>query len=468
MNIDDLIREHADRLKSAHSERVPPGFGKRGQRRGWVVALGAAVAVLVVIAPVALLVRSNSGVVPVLEPPATVAATPAPGTSLVPESSPLLVTSLVPESSPAPGTSLPAPLGPGPPPANPSFRCSGGGGEIVTGDRGVSYASATEAVSAASALMDVADVDFAQESTSDIWVAGSSDDPQGIIALSQPDGSDRWFIEAVIMCPTGGTRDPVVRGESDEFTSLPYRLLVEDAEVGDIYVTGLAASVSEFFELWSELGLVGPLPEVDFQRSVVFYFGAVESGSCPLGGVEALVYNAGDQKIYPEIPIVIPSGADGCDEDASRHAVLVAVERAELPEGGFSLWINAGDPPGCCVDGVTFVAAGQLTAPPAAAFPPLRADGQLAVGESRIVYGLSTHCGVEWLLRSINGQVWRATDLDLTDASGIDPVPSAWGQSGGQIDVVVTLRDDTTLEVTGLGTDVTVTYTPDPEFPICG
>jgi len=28
---------------------------------------------------------------------------------------------------------------------------------------------------------------------------------------------------------------------------------------------------------------------------------------------------------------------------------------------------------------------------------------------------------------SINGQIWRATDLAQTDAAGIDRVPSAWG-----------------------------------------
>ena len=191
-------------------------------------------------------------------------------------------------------------------------------------------------------------------------------------------------------------------------------------------------------------------------------------------GSEALVYSAGDQKIYPDIPISTPPESTSpapesrtCTADANRHAVLLAVDRADLPEGGFSLWISAADPPGCCGDGLTFVAGGQLDASQGATFPPLGADGQLAIGESRIAYGLNTHCGVEWLLRSVNGQYWRATDLDLTETSGIDPIPSAWEQSVGQLDVVVTLLDDTILKVTGLDTDVTVMYTPDPDFRPC-
>jgi len=232
-------------------------------------------------------------------------------------------------------------------------------------------------------------------------------------------------------------------------------------------VTDVAANTTEFTALWSTLGLVGPPPEVDFESWVVFYFGAVESGSCPLGEIRGLTYNVGDQKIYPEIPIVIPPGTNTCTADANRHAVLVAVERDQLPDGGFSLWISADDPPGCCLDGVTFIAPGELTAPTDAAYPPLGADGSLDIGESRIAYNVSTHCGVERLLVSINGRSWRATDLDQTDAAGIDPVPSAWGQANQPVDLVVTLLDDATLEATGLGTDVTVTYTPDLNPPGC-
>ncbi len=91
----------------------------------------------------------------------------------------------------------------------------------------------------------------------------------------------------------------------------------------------------------------------------------------------------------------------------------------------------------------------------------------MAVGESRIANGINTHCGVDWLLVSINGQFWRATDLDRTDAGGIDRVPSAWGQADEPLDLIVTLLDATTLQATDLEMDVTVTYTPDPEFPGC-
>lgn len=437
MKIDDLIREHAARLRSAHSHRVPPGLNRRAPRRGWVTALATAVGVVLLIAPVALLLRPGSGGGPV--PPVAGAPTLAPGTS-------------------PPLTGGPA--------ADLATRCPAGG-RVVPGNATIGYSSIDTAIGAAADRNGLADLEFTRESTSDTWVAGSSADPRAIIDLSSPDGSTKWFVTGVTICDPGITGDRVGPDESGEVTALPYRLLVEDAAVGDIYVTDVAATAAEFDALWSELGLVGRPPEVDFESSVVFYFGAVESGSCPLGPIEGLGYNAGEQKIYPVIPTVVPSGADSCTDDANRHAVLVAVDRADLPPGSFSLWISADDPPACCRDGMTFVAAGELNAPADAAYPPLGADGRLAVGESRLAYRVGTHCGVEWLPIPINDQNWRATDLDQAGATGIDPVPSAWGRAGDSLDLALTLRDASTLEVTVVGTGVTVAYTPALDVPGC-
>ena len=99
--------------------------------------------------------------------------------------------------------------------------------------------------------------------------------------------------------------------------------------------------------------------------------------------------------------------------------------------------------------------------------PRLGSDGALAVGESRIAYDIGTHCGVEWLSIPINDEIWRATDLEKTDATGIDLVPSAWGRANDRLDLVVTLLDSSTLEVASAGTDVVVTYVPDDGFPGC-
>jgi len=437
MKIDDLIREHAARLRSAHSHRVPPGLNRRAPRRGWVTALATAVGVVLLIAPVALLLRPGSGSGPV--PPMAGAPT---------------------------STATTSPTTNGEPAADLAARCPAGG-RVVPGDATIGYSSIDAAIGAAAGANGLADLEFSRESTSDTWVAGSSDDPRAIIALSSPDGGTEWFVAAVTICSPNASGDRIGPGESEEFTALPYRLLVEGAAVGDVYVTAVAASAAEFDALWSGLGLVGRPPEVDFESSVVFYFGAVESGSCPLGPIEGLRYNAGEQKIYPEIPVIVPSGTNGCTDDANRHAVLVAVDRVDLPPDGFSLWISADDPPDCCGDGVTFVAAGELTAPPDAAYPPLGADGRLAVGESRLAYRVGTHCGVEWLPVSVNGQNWRATDLDRADAAGIDRVPSAWGRAGDSLDLVLTLLDESTLEVTVVGTGVSVTYAPGSDAPGC-
>jgi hypothetical protein len=255
---------------------------------------------------------------------------------------------------------------------------------------------------------------------------------------------------------------------TDESTDLPYRLLVDRADAGETYVTAVAAGDEEFESLWNRLNLGGDLPSIDFTSSVVFYFGAAESSSCPLGSMRGLVYLPGEQRIYPDLPVDIPAGSTTCTSDARPHAVLVAVARRDLPAGPFSLWIDRSeDLPACCEDGATFVAPGELTIHRGATYPPLGGDGVLGVGETRIAYGVGTHCGVEWLGVSINGQVWRAIDLDRTGAGGVDPVPRAWGEANDNIDLRVTLRDESTLQATAVGTDVTVTYTPDPDFPGC-
>lgn len=89
------------------------------------------------------------------------------------------------------------------------------------------------------------------------------------------------------------------------------------------------------------------------------------------------------------------------------------------------------------------------------------------MGETRIAYAVSTHCGVEWLLRPVNGQIWRAIDLDQTDASGIDRVSRAWGQANDDLDLILELVNESRLDVTAVGTDVIVTYEPDPDPPGC-
>lgn len=82
MNIDDLIRGYANELRSAHARQVAPGLDPRKTRRNWVVVLGAAAVVLLLITPVALLLRSDPEVRPAQQPAPTTVPASLPETTL--------------------------------------------------------------------------------------------------------------------------------------------------------------------------------------------------------------------------------------------------------------------------------------------------------------------------------------------------------------------------------------------------
>ncbi|GMQ93280.1 MAG: hypothetical protein BMS9Abin12_0757 [Acidimicrobiia bacterium] len=437
MKIDDFINQNADETRSAYAHRVPPLSEPRRAAGIWV-ALGAAVLVLILSIPVVALVRLSAG--DGSKPPA----------SQTTDSRTVDTSASIDE----PGIAVAG------------GRCTD---EIDTFTLdGQGFFSFDDALAAAAQEAGLDASALRREGTSDTWIAGSSNDPESVVDLRQPDGSTEWFVVSIRTCSGEGEMVRTTPGGSfGELTALPSVVLVDGADVGDIYTTAFAADSSGFATMWQEFGLIGQVPDVDFETQVVFYFGAVESSGCPLGAVAGLMYNTVNQSVYPDIPVVAPEGSTTCNEDANRHAVLIAVERDDLPGGAFSLWISADDPPGCCVDGMTFIAAGELTAPAGASYAPLGADGELAIGETRIAYAVFTHCGVEWLGRSVNGQWWRAIDLQSADATGIDPVPLAWGKANDSLDLVLTLVDSDTLEVTTLNSDVTVAYTPDPDAPGC-
>lgn len=437
MKIDDFIKQSADETRLAYAHRVPP-LSEPGRVSGVWVAVGAAALVLILAIPVVALVRLGAG-----------------GGS-TPQASQTTDSSTVDTSNPIdePGIAVTG------------VRCTD---EIDTFTiDGQGFASINDALAAAAQEGGLDASTLRREGTSHTWIAGASNRPEGVVDLRQPDGSTEWFIVSIRTCRSDGETERTIPGGSfGELSALPSVVLVEGADVGDIYTTALAADSSAFTTMWQELGLIGQVPDVDFETQVVFYFGAVESSGCPLGAVAGLMYNTVNQSIYPDIPVVVPEGSTACNDDANRHAVLVAIERDDLPGGAFSLWISADDPPGCCVDGMTFIAAGELTAPAGASYAPLGANGELAISKTRIAYAVFTHCGVEWLGRSVNGQWWRAIDLESAGATGIDPVPPAWGEANDSLDLVLTLVDADTLEVRTLTSDVTVTYVPDPDAPGC-
>ncbi len=61
MGIDELIQRHAKELRIASAARVPTGPMGRRRPHGWAIALGAFATAMLLIAPVALLLRNDSG-----------------------------------------------------------------------------------------------------------------------------------------------------------------------------------------------------------------------------------------------------------------------------------------------------------------------------------------------------------------------------------------------------------------------
>ncbi len=98
--------------------------------------------------------------------------------------------------------------------------------------------------------------------------------------------------------------------------------------------------------------------------------------------------------------------------------------------------------------------------------PALGPDGIIEVGQTRIAWAVSTHCGVEHLF--VDGVQWKATDLNAT---GIDPVPEAWRatmvDSADQVDLMIDRTTENELRVTALDTTETVTYRPIEDRVVC-
>ena len=139
---------------------------------------------------------------------------------------------------------------------------------------------------------------------------------------------------------------------------IEHRVVVQGLAAGQIYSTAFIDQSEEFSLLIDELG-IEVLPVVDFETTVVLYFGAVESSGCPLGEVQGLHYRPSDARLYPHIPA--DGSVQSCRLDARPAGILIAVDRDQLPEPPFELWINANEPPLSQAGGVTKVNVGAIT-----------------------------------------------------------------------------------------------------------
>jgi hypothetical protein len=243
-----------------------------------------------------------------------------------------------------------------------------------------------------------------------------------------------------------------------------WRLLVDEARVGRPYRTGIATDPASLERLWEEIGLTGPIPEVDFRDEVVIWFGAVYGSSCPNLRLDDVVVQ-GDL-VYAEI--VLPDAPIACTADANPHAYVVAVDRSKLPVGPFTIQLSDQDPPPGAPEERTVVDA-DLSQPGAVAepgevgpdldsFETYRATfGDFIEPGFPVPYLLDSRCGIEWL-GEFNDYRWRTTD----------PMPDGWApliRSDGTLEVSLVLSTGSgpTIEATAGGD--AVIYRPTNKAP---
>ncbi|HEX9889880.1 MAG TPA: hypothetical protein VGA69_10410 [Nitriliruptorales bacterium] len=203
--------------------------------------------------------------------------------------------------------------------------------------------------------------------------------------------------------------------------------LLADQTVGEPYRTWIAADPDGYARLWSDIGLAGELPAVDFDTEVVIWFGAVYSGSCPEIRMDDVVVDHDRDLVHAEI--VHLEGPGVCTSDANPRAYVVAVERSVLPAGPFAIQLHSQEPPYGAPEERTLVEA-DLTRPgatlssdqvgpdPGLAEPPPRVLGPGDRVEPGFPadYRFYLHCGPEWL-GPLNDVMWR---------SDVTATPPAW------------------------------------------
>lgn len=153
------------------------------------------------------------------------------------------------------------------------------------------------------------------------------------------------------LCVEGADPADVIPEGPQPQSGAGWRLLADAPGVGAAYDTGFAGSPGELAALWTEIGLDGDPPAIDFSQEVVVWFGPAVSGSCDDVRMDDVVLD-GDV-LRPEI--VLPGGARACTDDANPHAYVIAYERARLPER-FTVTVAPNDT--CCPEATTEVELG--------------------------------------------------------------------------------------------------------------
>ncbi len=251
-----------------------------------------------------------------------------------------------------------------------------------------------------------------------------------------------------------------------------WRLLADQQGVGQPYRTGIATDRASYQALWTQIGLRGEPPLVDFESEVVVWFGAVFGSSCPDLRLDDVVVDLERALVHAEIVLVgVPMA---CTADANPHAYLVAVERAMLPSGPFAIQLGAQDPPSGVPEERTMVDVdlsrpGAVAGPadvhpdPALPEPFVLESGSFIEPGFPQPYRLFVHCGIEWL-GSFNDVAWRT---DVPDGV-LDFVPPEWQaavDADQAIGLSIIMRTDPEPVIAASANGHTVIYRPTTQDP---
>lgn len=242
--------------------------------------------------------------------------------------------------------------------------------------------------------------------------------------------------------------DPQVPRDDANYRSIPYRLLVEDVAAGDPYSV---RHIEDSGQVRPEVGDIS----LDLENSVVFEFVLAESGTCDLGPLERLEFDRVNRVLYPVLRNVGDQNRD-CTSDANPHLILVAVPRRDLPTGEFSIAVSEDGWPGEFMP-LTFT-AGQLTrvGPEDVDVPILGDPAELAVGETGVLVGYTTHCDTDYLWWIVNDLTW------VRSGTGSAEVPADWRavQRDQAVDLQIRLIAEDMIEAVALGAQSTLSFEP--------
>lgn len=120
----------------------------------------------------------------------------------------------------------------------------------------------------------------------------------------------------------------------------PVRILATDLSlVGEPFSVAVIDNNADYLTGWAQTDRSSAPPDVDWSSEVVIYLGMAGSSSCP-ETFQHLLVDADAARVYGEWrPFDLALGM-GCTDDLAAQGLLLAVSRAALPAGQFTLTLR--------------------------------------------------------------------------------------------------------------------------------